>query len=346
MSRKELVEIARRGVAHFDAGTVDLADGVLEVPVTRYFDPDRGSLEVERVFKRLPLMLGSSSELAEPGAYLALEVVGVPVLITRGQEREIRAFVNMCSHRGAIVTEEGAGKKRRHVCPYHAWSYDSAGELVGVSDAEAFGEIDRSCLGLTRLPCEERAGLIWVTLTTEPVVDLDTFLCGYDAMLEHLGLANCHMVGRQSLRGPNWKIAYDGYLDYYHLPILHKETFGPGMSTKALYDAWGPHQRVSMPNPLYQKLDEKPEDEWDPAQLIAGVWTIFPHISIADFDAGGKLYMVSQLFPGATADESVTVQNFLATSEPDAERQKSIDGTMRFLLGVVRDEDYYTGNRI
>ena len=76
---------------------------------------------------------------------------------------------------------------------------------------------------------------------------------------------------------------------------------------------------------------------------------MFPHISIAEFDAGGKFYMVSQLFPGATPDESITVQNFLlpgSADEHDLERRKQVEEMMAFLLGVVRDEDYYTGKRI
>ena len=109
---------------------------------------------------------------------------------------------------------------------------------------------------------------------------------------------------------------------------------------------FGTHQRVSFPNPSLLGLEDVPEDEWNADQLISGIWTIFPHISIADFDVGGKIYMVSQLFPGATADDSLTVQNFLVPDEPDEERQKQIETMMGFLEHVVRDEDYYTGNRI
>ena len=346
MSRTQLVEMARRNLAHVKAGTVDQAPDVFRVPAANYHDPERFALEMERIFKRLPLVLGFSTELREPGSYRAMQVADVPVLLTRAADGELRAFLNVCSHRGAIVVPEGAGKARRFTCPYHAWSYDNRGALVGITNHDDFGTVDTSCLGLTPLPVAERAGIVFGTLTPKAAVDFDAFLCGYDALLGHLHLDECFLVGRQQVAGPNWKVAYDGYLDFYHLPILHKESFGTKIPNDALYDAWGPHQRVSMPNPLYKKLEDEPEEEWDTAQLIAGVWTIFPHISIADFDAGGKLYMISQLFPGATADESVTVQNFLAESEPDAERQKQIDGTMHFLLGVVRDEDYYTGNRI
>jgi len=346
MSREQLVEIARRGVAHLRDGTIDQEADVVRVPVAHYFDPDRWDAEVERIFKRLPLMLGFSSELAEPGAYRAMEVAGVPVLLSRGADGAIRAFVNMCSHRGAIVVDEGVGVTRRFACPYHGWTYDSKGDLVGVPDADDFGEIDRSCHGLTPLPVAERAGLIWVVLSPGSTLDIDAFLCGYDKMLVHLGFGDCHVVGRQTIPGPNWKVAYDGYLDYYHLPVLHRESFGPDMSTKALYDAWGPHQRVSAPDRHFGELAELPEDQWDIGLLSGGVWTIFPHVSVAAFDAGGKIYMVSQLFPGASADESLTIQNFLHTRPADDDQAALVAERMEFLGRVVADEDYYTGLRI
>jgi phenylpropionate dioxygenase-like ring-hydroxylating dioxygenase large terminal subunit len=338
--------MARRGLEHYRAGTQDQADDVYRVPASNYYDPERWRLEMDRVFKRMPLMLGFSSELRAPGSYRAMEVAGTPVLITRGNDGEIRAFVNMCSHRGAIVVEEGVGEARRFSCPYHAWTYDNHGALVGILDAKDFGDVDRSCLGLTPLPCAERAGLIWVYLSQEAAVDIDTFLCGYDEYLEYLGFADAHVLGRQTLEGPNWKVAYDGYLDFYHLPVLHRNSFGPDMSTKALYHAWGPHQRVTAPDRHFEKIADVPEDEWSERVIAGGVWTIFPHVSIAAFDAGGKVYMVSQLFPGATPGESYTVQNFVHTCEPTDEIRELTAKTMDFLFHVVGDEDYYTGRRI
>lgn len=338
--------MARRNLAHVKAGTVDQAKDVYRVPAENYYDPDRWRLELAQIFRRLPLVLGFSAELREPGSYAALIVADVPVLLTRAKDGAVRAFLNVCSHRGAIVVPEGSGNARRFTCPYHSWAYDNEGALVAVYKKKDFGDVDTSCLGLTPLPVAERAGLILGVLTPGVSVDFDTFLCGYDELLAHHRFDDCHLVGRQSVAGPNWKVAYDGYLDFYHLPILHSESFGSSMTSDALYDAWGPHQRVSMPNPAYLALEQKPEEEWDPAALISGVWTVFPHVSIADFDAGGKLYMVSQLFPGATPDESITIQNFLSTREPDDAQRQKIDGVMKFLEHVVRDEDYFTGNRI
>ena len=101
-----------------------------------------------------------------------------------------------------------------------------------------------------------------------------------------------------------------------------------------------------MPNPSLAQYEDLPEKEWDLEPLTSGVWTIFPHISIADFEADGKLYMVSQLFPGKNADESLTIQNFLAAFEPREEQKALIAEQMKFLAHVVGNEDYYTGLRI
>ena len=367
MSRELLVRLTRRTLAHAEADTQPLTADVVTVPAANYHDPDRWRLEMDRIFRRSPLVVAFSDELAEPNAYKALEVAGTPVLVTRGSDGRVRAFVNMCSHRGAVLVEPGtAGTTRRITCPYHAWNYDSAGALVGVFDRQFFGPVEADQLGLTPLPCEERSGIVFAGLTPGATMDLDAHLCGYDEVLDHLGLADCVHVGSQSVEGPNWKVAYDGYLDFYHLPVLHKDTFGADTCNRAIYDAWGPHQRVSAPEPRMRSLAQVDESEWTTEQMTQGVWTIFPHTSIASFKVegaadsgrpgadrmdpgrpgGGRMYMVSTLFPGADPDTSVTVQHFLAAFEPTPELEPIIEGTKRFLLGVVRDEDYLTGNRI
>ncbi len=346
MSREQLVSMTRRNIAHSKNGTVPLDDSVKRVPSTNYYDPHRWQLEMDRIFRRVPLVMGFSVELSVANSYKALDVMGTPVLLVRGDDGVLRSFVNMCSHRGAQVMEEGSGTARRFSCPYHAWVYNTEGALVGMLDKEAFGEIDMSCHGLTPLPVAERAGIVFGGITPGMHFDIDEYLCGYGEMLDHLDLANCAYVGKQSVGGPNWKLAYDGYLDFYHLPILHKDSFGPTYNNKTINDSWGPHQRNVQPDERYLSFENIPEDEWQISKMVSGVWTIFPHISIASFDAGGKLYMVSQLFPGDTPETSVTTQHFLAVDAPDGDRMNVIEKQMDFLMHVVRDEDYYTGNRI
>lgn len=335
--------MGRRTLAHAKAGTTPQADAVMKVPSTNYYDPDLWRTEIDRIFKRVPLVLGFSAEMPEPGNYRALTVLGVPVLLSRGEDGVVRSFVNMCSHRGAIIVEEGNGSSRRFACPYHAWTYGTDGTLVGIRGRDMFGDVDEDSHGLTPLACEERAGLIFGTITPGAELHLDEFLCGYDDLLAHHDLANCNFIGRQRLDGPNWKVAFDGYIDQYHLPVLHREGFGTEYCDRAAYDAWGPHQRMSPPDQRFLALDGVPEDEWETTALLGGIWTIFPHVSIAAFDAGGRIYMISQLFPGETPGTSYTIQNFLSTCEPDEAHIAAVREKQDFLLKVVRDEDYYTG---
>lgn len=344
-ARAVLIDMARDNMAHVSAGTIEQAPDIVRVPGAAYIDPERWQQEVDLIFKRLPLMLAMSCELASPGAFKTMEICGVPVLLVRDEDLMLRAFINSCSHRGAIIVTDRRGEKKRFSCPYHAWTYDRRGDLVAVYAEDDFGTLDKSCHGLTTLPVAERAGMIWVTLDPHSSLDIDTFLCGYDNVLAEFGFENWSFFEERTLEGPNWKIAYDGYLDLYHLPILHRLSFGENMPNQALYDAWGPHQRVTSPDPGLLKLKDQPETSWPTQRLLAGVWTIFPHISIASFDGGGgRGVMVSQLFPGDTPGSSVTVQNYVL-EQPPADETIAANANAQFeMLGrVVREEDYAAG---
>ena len=354
IDREKFVEMAKVNIAHVQAGgTASQAPGVFRVPASHYLDPERWDAEMARIFKRVPLMLALSGELREPGDYKAMTVMEVPVLLTRGADGEIRAFMNSCSHRGAMIVEEGLGHAKRISCPYHNWTYNSEGDLVGLTDRREFGHVDTSCLGLTPLPVAVRAGLVFVVLSPGAYLDVDEFLQGYDRVLEHFDFPSWELKWRQEIPGPNWKVAYDGYLDFYHLPFLHKNTFGTDISNKALYSTWGPHQRVQRPDPKLLELLDKPEADWSLDMMDGGVWTIFPHISFAGDHSGG---MFSQLFPGPTWDRSVTVQSwFVPTNDVEITRRSNLvpDGTengsaqqQAFMRHVVEDEDYYTGLRL
>ena len=347
MSREKLVAMAERTIAHNKAGTVHLTESVTTIPASNYFDPERWQREVDMIFKRVPLLLAMTAEIKEVNTYKAIDVVGMPVLISRGADGIARAFVNMCSHRGAQLVDPGVGTARRFACPYHNWTYNQEGDLVGIFKQDDFGQLDTSCLGLTQLPIAERAGLIWVTLSPDSKLDFDAFFAGYDEMLEFCDFASMNHFGTRILAGPNWKISFDGYVDFYHLPILHKNTFGPDMSPDALFHRVGPHQRVTGPRGNWAKLEGRPTSEWPESVLTGGVWSVFPHGSIAGFEIEGhKIYQVARVFPGATADESVTYLDFISTAPKTDEFIEAANKQIAFLENVVRDEDYATGLKI
>jgi nitrite reductase/ring-hydroxylating ferredoxin subunit len=346
MSREKLIEMTEHNIAHSKAGTIDMEPEVFKVPAEKYYDEEQYKAEVDKIFKRVPLLLATTAELPNPGDYKAMEAVGTPLIITRDSDGDVRAFMNMCSHRGAAIVDEGCGNTKRFMCPYHAWTFNQKGDLIGIASQQDFGDLDKSEYGLVPLPVEERAGLIWVCVRPDSDIDFDAFLSGYDELLANFGFETWHLHDQRRVEGPNWKVAYDGYLDLYHLPVLHSETFGTEISNQALYYNWGPHQRVSSPSPFMVGLEDMPKDQWQTEWMLMGVWTVFPHISIASFDGGGRSVMLSQLFPGDTPGESYTVQNYLMENAPDEEQAKQADEQFKLLEYVVETEDYGTGLRL
>lgn len=354
MSQEHLREMVRSLVDHGRQGSMELADNVVRIPASTYTDPELFEREKARIFKRLPLMLAPSCELPNPGDYKAMDVLGMPVLLSRQKDGEVVAFVNMCTHRGNPLAQ-GTGNASRFMCGYHGWTFKGDGSLIGVASPQDFGAIDKAAHCLKRYPVLERAGLIWVILDPASKLDIADYLCGYDEMLQHFGFQDWVLFDKRELAGPNWKTAYDGYLDFYHLPVLHANTFGSDFFNRANYFAWGPHQRLSSPSKTAQRtgstetidLSEMDERDWPIDALMQGVWTIFPHISIASFyGGGGRGALISQLFPGKTVGESVTYQYYVMEQEPtdEAVRQGAHD-QFDFLKTVVRDEDYATGRR-
>ena len=356
MANDNLVSMTRSLVAHGMAGTMELADEVVRIPASCYTDPDLFELEKKQIFRRLPLMVAPSCELPEPGDYKAMDICGVPLLLTRQKDGTVGAFLNMCTHRGNPVAE-GTGKASRFTCGYHGWSFKNDGALIGVASPQDFGAIDKAAHCLTRFPVYESAGLIWATLDPNSTLDIADYLCGYDELLKAFEFDGWHLFSQRTLSGPNWKTAYDGYLDFYHLPVLHANTFGSDFYNRANYFAFGPHQRLSTPSQFAIKVSGDDDQQMDlnaladdqiPQEvLVQGVWTIFPHISIASFYGGGlRGAMISQLFPGATVGESYTTQFYVMEHEPtDEVAIKAAHDQFDFLEIVVRDEDYKTGKR-
>ncbi|WP_408586940.1 aromatic ring-hydroxylating oxygenase subunit alpha [Novosphingobium sp.] len=347
MENPDIARVMRHSVQHARDNTYELVDEILKVPASNYTDPARFKLEVDRIFRRLPLMLAPSCEIPNPGDFKTMDVCGVPVLLTRGQDGKVRSFINSCTHRGTNVATAPTGNAKRFTCPYHGWTFGQDGALLAVAAAADFGEVDKSCLSLKALPVAERAGLIFGSIDPKSTLDIDDFLCGYDALLEAFNFKDWHFFSSRTLRGPNWKIAYDGYLDFYHLPVLHKDTLNAtGMlGNRAHYHAWGPHQRLVAPDRAARELGTRPESEWTDDLVLNGVWTIFPSISIASFNGGGRGVMISQLLPGEAVGESWTRQIYIMEKKPSEDQEAAAHEQFAFLEVVVRDEDYDTGLR-
>jgi nitrite reductase/ring-hydroxylating ferredoxin subunit len=345
MRRSEYLALAERLLAHIRNGTTDSADTVKCIPVANYLDPVRWQNEMDRIFRRLPLLLAFTCELPAPGDHKSIDVVGVPVLMVRADDGIVRAFVRVCSHRGTILTDEGRGNCDRFTCPYHGWTYDDRGTLLGVAGRRKFGDLDMASRGLTQLPCVERAGLIFVRLTPGVSIDLEDYLQGMLPELESFGFENWHLYRQNELPTSNWKVAHDGYLEGYHFSTLHPNTIAKQMmSNIMIYDAYGPHQRVAFPSHKLAQLGDKRVQDLQTEEGVAVVRTVFPNVSFAVSQHGG---MVSQLLPGPTPDRSRTIQNHLYPRLPSNEAERAqMDASVNLFISAVEKEDNWVCDRI
>ena len=311
-----------------------------------YTEPLHHRREIELLFRRVPLILAASAELPLTGDYRTVELAGIPLLITRGADHKVQVYLNACTHRGAQVVT-GSGNSGRFTCPYHGWTYAADGRLIGISSAEVFDHPDKSAGGLITFPAEERGGFIWALLTQDAELPLTDFLGTLEDVIEAYQLQNWHLFHQNALDGPNWKLAFDAHLEFYHLPVLHRNTFGTQISNMAQYFFYGPHQRLGLMSDntvgdnadAISRLSTKPIEQWSTEDLLFGEWIIFPNVSLNCFDLGVRAMVLSQILPTADSQRSVTVQTFLTESIPDDEHVSKVNEFVEFIQSIVRDED-------
>ena len=339
-------QLAERALEHLQSGTTDQADAHMPIPVGAYLDEARFTREVQSVFHNLPIAAALSIELPDPGTYVAQTILDTPLLLTRGEDGLMRAHLNVCRHRGATLCPDGRGRRSRFACPYHAWTYDNTGALVKLYGDDKFGDFDHSTRGLTPLACAERNGLIFVCLTPGTTFDIDRWLTDMTGPLSTLDLDHWVLFEQRDLRGPGWKVAMDGYLEVYHHDIVHRSTVGQHtIGNLLVHDTFGPHQRLTFGRKNLSDLADTPRTDWRPDEHIRIIHSVFPNLSISGIVGGHCL--VSQIFPGATIDETITRQSILcAPGDQDDAWLDAAETFSRLTLEAVRDEDYAIGQTV
>jgi phenylpropionate dioxygenase-like ring-hydroxylating dioxygenase large terminal subunit len=331
-----------------ERGTTFQTDHIATVPARSFTDPDQWQREMATIFTQVPLMLAMSAEIREKRSYKAMEVMGKPVILTRDGEGQVHAFLNVCTHRGTPIMAEGCGSAARLTCPYHAWSFGLDGKLLSVSSSESFGVIDKVTRGLTRLPCVERAGMVFVVLTPGAPLDIDGYYGGLLADFEAADFANWAYLGFRVIEGANWKIAFDGYLEGYHFAALHPQTIHPRTySNLTHYEAFGPNLRIGFAQKtIAEKLAAVPRASWGEQENngFDFVRILFPNVSVF---LAPEIAQIAQLFPGPTPDKNRTILLYARREPPrDEEDRASLDGMINFLRDVTHDEDYVLGTTI
>ena len=186
-----------------------------------YTDPDVFRRDVERLFMRHWLCVGHAGSLPSRGDFLVVEIGAESVIVVRGEDRELRALVNVCRHRGSRICAARAGSAKSFACPYHGWTYGLDGSLLAARHMPATFAL--SSRGLKRIHLRVIAGLILVSFAEEPpglAKVEETLTSSYGPY----GWAEARVAHRELYSiDANWKLAVENYLECYHCAPAHPE---------------------------------------------------------------------------------------------------------------------------
>ena len=341
MWHQDQLEQARKLLAYLDTQTTAMADAVYRNEVTDYTCPKQLARECELFFKGGPLHIGLSCLLPSAGDYMTHDYSGVPILLVRQAEGSLRAFLNVCRHRGARVAEGCGQGVRRFSCPYHAWSYATDGRLLARPDERSFAEVDKSERGLRELAVVEKYGMIWLSPTPGARFDLDARLAGLEVDLAAYRLDTYHHYETRVLRQRvNWKIVVDTFLETYHLRVLHAKTVDPILySNLATFDGFGRNLRMIGARRTIDKLRQTPEAEWNLIPYAAVIYVLFPNTV---FVAQGDHIESWHVFPdrNSTDDSVMYVSLYTPEKASTDSARRHWDRNMDLLMATVEKEDF------
>lgn len=244
--------------------------------------PEFYELEREAIFKRAWLNVGRIQQLPRNGSYFTKElaVAKTSVVVVRATDGKVRAFHNICRHRGNKLVwkdfprEETHGTCRQFTCKYHGWRYGLDGALAFVQQEGEFFDLHRADYGLVPVHCEVWAGFVFVNLADEPQQSLREFLGPMILPLEDYPFDRItERYGFRAEIAANWKVLMDGLQEQYHAPIVHAsqrpESFDAPMQRSGFealhYQINGPHRMFSSPGVQPWQL---PDDQIKPSERL------------------------------------------------------------------------------
>ncbi|MBA3510303.1 aromatic ring-hydroxylating dioxygenase subunit alpha [Sphingomonas sp.] len=194
----------------------------MSLPGWLYHDSEFLEAETRAFLRAAPQIVCHEREIAKAGEWRSLEYLGESVIVIRGDDRNVRAFANVCRHRGSRLVDGEAGCAKVLTCPYHAWSYARDGRLVGVPHRNEYPGLEPDRLGLVRVALEQWHGFLFVAL--EPrAPSVAEMMAPYENEVAPYRFEELRPIGRVTLRPRplNWKTIADNYSDGLHIPVGH-----------------------------------------------------------------------------------------------------------------------------
>ena len=271
--------------------TSDPLDG-WSLPAWTYRDAEFFEAEKERVFRPSWQVVCHESDVPAEGDWHSLDYLGESVIVVRGKDGVLRAFTNVCRHRGSRLVDGSSGCAKKLVCPYHAWTYDLDGRLTGVPDSASYPTLDRGKAGLVPVDLEVWRGFVFVRLADDGGPGVAHMMQPYEAMVEPYRFEDLRALGRVTLRprSINWKNIGDNYSDGLHIPVAH-----PGL-TRLFGKSYGVEATPHVDR-MWGEMVERPSDNWS-ERLYQNLLPPVPHLP----EERQRFWLYFKLWPNVAFD--------------------------------------------
>ena len=316
---------------HIDNGTTDLGDTIWKEPVENYYSLERFNAEIA-LLRKLPIPYCPSAALPQNGSYIARNSSKTPLLVVRGEDGEVRAFINACRHRGMQVANGSGCKKKAFVCPYHAWTYSLEGKLKRIPGEDGFPDLNKDDHGLVEVSAIEKGGIVYVQQDGQ--IDINSlekclnYFTDDQEMFQHGEVTD----------KANWKLLTETLLEGYHIKSLHRDTFYPyGLDNINLVETFGPNSRVIFPFKRIEKLRDLQPNERKIKGTVTAVYHLFPNASVSLLSKHSNLTIMEPIAPN-----QVKLVTYLMTNPETKGSTANLEDARRDALFVNesgQDED-------
>ncbi len=289
--------------------STDPLDG-WSLPAWTYHDAEFHALEKSRIFRPSWQVVCHESDLPKQGDWHTLDYIGESVIVTRGGDGRLRAFTNVCRHRGSRLVDGPNGCARKFVCPYHAWTYELEGGLTGVPDGASYPALDKGKAGLAPVEIEIWRGFVFVRLEDDGGPSVSDMMAPYEAMVAPYRFEELTALGRVTMRprAVNWKNVGDNYSDGLHINVAH-----PGL-TRLFGKSYGVDAETHVDR-MWGDMVDRPSANWS-ERMYQRILPPVPHLP----EAAQRKWLYFKLWPNVAFDiypDQVDFMQWLPTG-PDS----------------------------
>ena len=309
------------------------------LPSAAYLDEDVYARETDQILRKSWLPLARIDQISNPGDFVSLDLFGQPVMVVHGHDGEVRVMSRTCLHRAALLAD-GNGNRRLFTCPYHAWSYDTSGQLVRAPLMDGAEEFAESNCRLPQLRTEIWEGFVLANFDpdaapfTPPV---ETFR----KYFEKFRLADMKVVHTLEFESEwNWKVLVENFMEAYHHIATHSETFEPAYHARdsRVPDNDGPWSILHMPAAHEELPPSLPPleglEDWQARDLFATA--IFPHFLLGIQGSAVTWY---QVFPQGAGKLHLKIHICVPAAYSEMEGLDEIAEGMALMVSAIHHED-------